>query len=330
MNVIHQLRAGAPDKFALHHSKKCVYVKHDFTNLVDMSEVELYRLTTGPQYILPADEGDILKANKFSGRVDQSHILLPQHEITGKVIDYYDFVPKNSIIYRDFMNSDKMFYYPQFETVDVDNFDAKHLFDKIKSNYPKAAFKSTTGSGSRGVWIVDPDRVHLGGKFIPEMTVDIFTKFIEYCRDNKCNFIIQEVTDPSLLKVNVDFVIRDRRLLGYKWDVVNQSQQFTNWDTGEFVRNKYTDEVMNRVVSELVAFGVSDAIMNFEAASDLEHTTQLIEFNWRYSNSMFEWQALGIDPIQQYLDNKDFMSAIPMDSRLKFTRYWQCKLYTEL
>lgn len=337
MKIVHQLRAGAPDKINLWTDKSYQLLKHDNTNLIDYSFDELSDLMNTAQYILPADEGDILHANKEfeCGLINQSFILLPQvyASVNGltylKVIDHDSFVPKDSKIYEDLEYCTGI-RYPKFTKISREEYECQ--YEELGK---EIAIKSTSGSGSRGVLLVsdDPERLKLGGKWIREIDDITHKEFMKFCDNEKCDIIIQDLIPlkdkegKTLLKCNTDFVIRDGNLLGYKWDNVNQSQQFTNWDNGTFERNEYTDEVMEGITEYLTSKGIVNAIMNFESYSNLEDETWMVEFNWRYSNSMFEAQAFNIDLVGQYLKNEDF--ELPYGTH-KFSRYWQCALYSKI
>lgn len=325
-NVV-QLRAGAPDKFLLWSDDLINYVKRDNTNLVDLTNKELNEIYLNSQYVLPADEGDIIRANKFAkdcSNVPQNFILLPQYK-DGTVINYIDYVPKDSQVYEKLEQNTGIKYMP-YTVCPIDKF-------VIPSNgIYGIAFKTTTGSGSRGVILIDPDRIHLGGKYYKQSSDVNWDEFIKFAKSQPsyCKIMIQDLipNKDTLTKVNVDFVIKNGELLGYKWDKTDPKAVFTNWNFGWFIRSKYTDEVMGKLANYLInECGVYNAIMNFEAFSDLQSETYLVEFNWRYSNSMFEGQALGIDLVSNYLNNKKF--EVPFGEH-KFTRYWQCALYKDI
>lgn len=335
------MRSGAPDKIMLQTNPCYKMVKHDNTNLVDYSFKELKELLADGSMILPADEADILHANKLfnQGLTDQDGILLPQRfKSTGSgtiptlaVIDYKEFVPKNSKFYKelDGKTSAKYAKFTEYSTADF----GELFLDEINA-MGRIAIKTTTGSGSRGVILIDPERVHLGGKYVPALTHSVWKEFMKFAEseyertDGETRIIIQDLIPSNLLKVNVDFIIKHGKLLGYRWDEVNQSQQFTNWDNGTVVRNGYTDDVVCDIVCYLVdECGIENAIMNFEAFSDETSETWIVEFNWRYSNSMFTFEAFGIDPIWNYINDQSF--EIPY-GRHKFARYWRAMLYENI
>lgn len=324
MNIVHQCRSGAPDKIMLWTDGSYDLRKHDNTNLVCYTEEQLLEIGLRGEYILPADEGDIKHANAVSDFVlEQDFIMLPQvfDGEFNKVIDYQKFVPKNSDVYKNLEAATGVIY-PQFET-----YTRGELLNKSYQIFDKVALKTTTGSGSRGVWIIDRDRVRLGNKCVDKLTKDNMDNFMSFCINENCDIILQELCPINLLKCNTDFVIKEGRLITYKWDCVNQDQQFTNWDNGEFIRTEYTDSIMAKITAYLVSLGIVNAIMNFESYSNLIDETWMIEFNWRYSNSMFEGQALGIDLISSYLTG--MAESVPMGKH-KFSRFWQCKLYSEI
>jgi hypothetical protein len=245
---------------------------------------------------------------------------------TPVVINYDDFVPKDADIYQ-LLNNYTDVKYAEFTTVKVREFKAPG------NDVQGVAYKTTTGSGSRGVILIDKDRIHLGGKYVAKSSDADWVGFKKFAESQPdCKIMIQQLIPnrPSLTKVNVDFVIRDGELLGYKWDATDPSAVFTNWNWGYFVRNNYTDKIMKQIHYYLTTiYGIKNAIMNFEAFSDICEETWMVEFNWRYSNSMFEWQALGIDPIYQYLKRESFDDKMPYGNH-KFSRYWQCALYENI
>lgn len=339
MIKVHQLRAGAPDKIMLAHSDSYELVKHDNCNLVDFTFEHLVHIQMAGEYILPADEGDIKYANDLAcshGLRNDGFILLPQRiQNDGDkgdrlhTINYGEFVPKNSDVYK-LLETSTGIKYATYCDYSIEQFVERYTFESFKNS--RCALKTATGSGSRGVWLIDPERIHLGGKYVSELSKVQFDEFLEFAEKENCEILIQDLipNDPKLTKVNVDFVIRDGQLLGYKWDKTDPTAVFTNWNFGWFIRNEYTDSVMIKIAEYLTQkYGIVNAIMNFEAFSDLSSETWLVEFNWRYSNSMFEWQALGIDPIQKYLDNENFFDSVPFGEH-KFSRYWQCALYNDI
>lgn len=310
-----QFRAGAPDKFNLFHKNNIELIKYDHKNLVDFTDYQVRFEFDPDSYLLPADEGDIKHANTLT---DQSHILLPKTS-TGDVIDYMSYVPKDSKFYQE-MNLE-LIKYPAYKVYSLEDF--KKIDYRFHNN---CVLKTTTGSGSRGVWVIDHKRTHLGNKCVSELTPAQYQDFIDFCTKENCDIIVQELCNINYKKCNVDFIIRDGELLTYKWTLMNQSQQFTNWDNGEFIKNEFTDKVMKEFMDYLINVqDIKDAIMNFECYSDLSSEVQLVEMNWRYSNSMFEFQALGEDPLDIYFTKRHFDV-----SPIKFTRYWQCMPYYEI
>jgi len=333
-----QMRGGAPDKIQLHHDKnKIILIHKDFCNLVDYTAEELVKLFHENTYILPADEGDILHANKlqkemFNLGVDQSMILLPQVKLDEgylKIMDYQA-VSKDSDFYKNLEEYTGV-KYADFKSYTIEEFEKLNInSDDIK------VYKTTLGSGSRGVILVNPNRIHLGYKYRNCLVSDEFNKFLSFAIQNNARIMIQDFIPEyakngnKLTKINVDFFIRNGKLIGYKWDKTDPSEVFTNWNFGWFYRSNYTDSIMNSLANYLIKkLGIYNAIMNFEAFSDNESETWLIEFNFRYSNSTFEYQAVGVDPISSYIENIDIMRAIPYGEN-KFTRYWQCKLYLDV
>lgn len=331
--IVHQLRGGAPDKIQLWTSGTYELKMHDNTNLVNYTAKDLCELFNKGELILPADEGDIKHANNISRDMwelgcDQSRILLPLIDYSegySMVIPYELYVPKDSKVYEE-LGLYTNIRYAEYASTDIDGF-----LNYIHNNESEPmAYKTATGSGSRGVLLVDPSRTHLGGKYRDYLSNSEINQFINFARKENCNILIQKLipNKPELKKINVDFAIRDGKLLGYKWDIVNQAQQFTNWDNGYFHKSVYSDAIMDQVAWYLThQCGITDALMNFEAFSDMESEIWMVEFNWRYSNSMFEGQALGIDLIDCYINKKYF--DYPYGDR-KFSRYWQCKLYDNM
>lgn len=331
--IVHILRGGAPDKISRWTDGSYEVRLHDNTNLVDYTRNEVFDIISRCELILPADEGDIRHANKIYDRddlYDQSWILLP-HENIGegycKVIDYDKFVPKDSLIYRNLVGLTP-FGYMDFYSMSIEEFLKQWtLSDLDDSDGEGLALKSTTGSGSRGVLILDKERSKFGGSFVSQITEAQYQKFIEFCKKENCRVMIQDLIPTGLTKINVDFVIRDGKLLGYMWTIPNQTQLQTNWDNGYIVRNEFTDYIMNEVKLIMEHHGIWNAIMNFEAFTDMKSQVILIEWNWRYSNSMFQAQAAGIDLVGQYLRNEPF--SMPKGEH-KFSRYWQCKFYKNI
>lgn len=328
MIKLHQLRAGAPDKVGLWNDGSYQFIKHDNCNLVDWSLKELQECKERGEFILPADEGDIKFINRYCLKLpDQSFIMLPQEKDDNGnlvIIDYMKFIPKDCLVYKNVQAATGM-KYAEFKSYTIEEFKNKDLYSDHR-----IAYKTTTGSGSRGVLLIDPNRVHLGWKYREFLTKRDLDEFISFAEKENCNIMMQELipNDPKLTKVNCDFVLRDGKLLGYKWDKTDPEAVFTNWNFGWIVRTQYTDEMMNKIASYLTQqCGIVNAIMNFEAFSDFESETWLVEFNWRYSNSTFEGQAANIDLIGHYLRNEPFEFPEGFN---KFSRYWRCEFYKDL
>lgn len=335
-SIVHLMRGGAPDKVNLPDGLYHELVKHDHTNLVDYTDLELTELINKGDYILPADEGDIIRANKFdaNSKLRTKNILLPQ--FLGHVINYDEFVPKDSEIYTD-LPEYLMIYMPfksflQTEVKELDEYIhslGNHSPSGFEFRFP-IAVKSTTGSGSRGVILYDPDRVNLGGKYYMGQIEDPYYELVEpvvrFARSEgpNCKIMIQELipNDPELTKINVDFVIREGKLLGYMWTITDPEAVFTNWNWCYIFRNEWTDRLMHELVDYLHSKGITDAIMNFEAFSDNESMIYLVEFNWRYSNSMFQSLAYGINLIDSYLMKLEFGFPYGKD---KLYRTWTPK-----
>lgn len=323
--TVHLMRGGAPDKIALAHSSYYEVIKHDNTNIVGMSHDDLSKYTEDSNYILPADEMDIKAVNNLSGDIIQRHIILPQYK-NGQVIDYNKFVPKDSDFYQDLVElRDYMPIYPCPTTMSLEKFMewSKNPHNRELS----VAIKTVSGSGSRGVKLIDRNCLHYGGKYIPELTDADVEDIVEFSKSqNNCDIIVQDLipfNKLGLKKVNVDLVMSRGHLLGYKWDEVDQRSLFTNWDQGYFRDNDYIRLLMANFSVFLAEHGVYTGMLNFEAFSNMKDTTYLVEVNWRYSNSMFEWQAVGIDPIMCLLFG--LPCSIPNDCLdRQFKRYWQC------
>lgn len=323
---VHLCRGGAPDKGMIKVLPSCNLIKHDHTNLVDYNYELLDDYRKNWELILPADEGDIKYANKLYslGLKDQSFILLPQEldqQEYLKVIDYDKFVPKDSEFYQN-LNKHTHFKYPKYQSLTIEEFMREYPIDFL--NKMRVAIKTTTGSGSRGVWLINPDAVHYGGKYVSKLSHEQYTSFIDFAYKENCRIIVQDLIpfqERNLLKCNTDFVIRDRKLLCYKWDITDQNQLFTNWDHFDVIRNEYTDKMMKQMTDYLISLGIVNAIMNFESFSNLEDETQLIEMNYRFSNSMFELNAFNVDFISIYLQENKF--ELPYGKR-HCLRYWQC------
>lgn len=329
---VHQFRAGAPDKFNLIYDKFLIKMyKHDNQNLADWDDEKIVNYANCGDYMLPADEGDIKKCNELKGGTTrvQSHILLPN---TGSyVIDYNEFVPKDSQFY-EYLRIETGIIYEHYSTFkNVDEF--IHYYRDSDTELPhEIAIKTVTGSGSRGVVLNtrDPERLRLGGKYDTIKSFDhpMMKSFIEFARKENCRIMLQSfIPLNGLTKINVDFVIRNGKLLTYKWDVVDPTAVFTNWNWLYVLRNTYTDAVMKSLTRYITLCGVKNAIMNFEAFSDNEQVTHLVEMNWRYSNSMFEWAAFDIDPLACYFTNTSIQ--IPY-GKIKFNRYWTAGRYDDL
>lgn len=318
--IVHQLRAGAPDKACISTDSSYQLLKHDNTNLVDYTEDELLEIKIKGEYILPADEGDIKHANKLNFG-SEYFILLPQTS-DEKVIKYDKFVPKDSVIYKSLVDGSPI-RYMDFTSITLTEFMDKWTPEELNKFKDGVAIKSTTGSGSRGVWLIDKQRAKFGGSFISQITYAQWNKFVDVCRHENCNVMLQDLIPvrDNLKKINVDFVISAGALLGYMWTIPNQSQLQTNWDNGTILKSQFTDDIMHEITKLLTNNGIYNAIMNFEAFSDMHDEVIIIEFNWRYSNSMFQSQAAGIDLIGRYLRNEPF--SMP-NGEHEFIRYWQC------
>lgn len=322
--IVHVFRYGAPDKFMRWTDGSYDVSAHDNVNLVDLNDEAIFNMVKSNEFILPADEGDIKVANELIG-IDQKYILLPQLK-DGTIIEYDAYVPKHSIIYRQ-LSIYTDFRYMFFSVMNIGDFLNKWTPESLNNLKSGVAIKSTTGSGSRGVIILDKKRAKYGGSFTTKITQSQYDKFISFCKKENCKIMLQNLIPmrDDLKKINVDFVIRNGRLLGYIWTVPNQTQLQTNWDNGYMTRTGYTDFMMDQLIDYLVnQCGIENAIMNFEAFSNMHDEMILVEFNWRYSNSMFQAEAFGIDLVGQYLKNKYF--KIPIGNH-EFCRHWRCDLY---
>lgn len=312
INVV-QFRKLAPDKANLWTDSRVKLHGLNNTNLVDLTNDKIYEYINRDYYLLPADEGDIAKANLLDSNINQSYILLPQTE--NGVINYKSFVPKNSAIYS-IINLYDNIVYPDYRIITSDDLiNYGSITNKI--------VKTTLGSGSRGIKIVDPNR-QKDNYTTDKLTHEDINKLIAESYKHGCDIIVQDLIPNEYIKCNVDFIIRNRKLISYKWTVMNQNQRYTNWDNGYHLRSEWTDEVMNNVVDALIKNGITDAIMNFEGFMDSEDNPDklhLVEFNWRYSNSMFEWESFGYDPIYGYIMNQEFFYDF---GKYPFTRYWRC------
>ena len=305
------MRGGAADKVMQWYPEGYELIRHGFCNLRNLTEEEIQKLDG---YIVPADEGDIKYCENLK---DHSKIILPKSG--NRIINYDKYVPKDSTIYEILESGVlELNSYEYFEVLSLDEF--KKLNFK---NFNKVAIKTTTGSGSRGVWIIDDDRVHLGFKTTSQLTEDQYKNFIDFCESEGCKVMIQSLCPIDLLKSNCDFIIRDRKLVGYMWVETNQTQQFTNWDNGYFIHNEFTDKCMQEIVDLLINNGITDALMNFESYTDFATTNRIVEFNWRFSNSCFQSEAIGVNMVASYLEKKPF--SFPY-GRNYFYRYWRCCL----
>lgn len=327
---VHMMRGGAPDKFGLYPLKESYeLIKMDRMNLVDIDESVLDYMDLMGDYIISADEGDIIYANKLMR--DHPCIILPRTK--SGIIKYDQYVRKDSPIYRR-LTEDNVFTYPKYQIIKYDDFE-KAVSSGDFSEFEKlteVAFKTTTGSGSRGVLLVTEDQTRLafGNKYIPKFDINnpIVNDFIDFNMKEKADIMIQNFipfVEKNLLKVNVDFIIKGGMLYGYKWTVPDPHALFTNWNFGWHVFTEYTENIMNYITGILTdEYDIEDALMNFEAFSDMKSETWLVEFNWRYSNSTFESYAAGVDMIDCYIYNKTF--DMPRGWN-KFNRYWRCGYY---
>lgn len=324
--IVHMMRGGAPDKANL--KSNVSLIKHNNKNLRDFSLKEIKSIAKQGHYILPSDEGDIIYANKLREK-DQSFILLPQTK-NGKIIDYKSFVEKDSEVYSN-LSYYTPFKYKKFEKYSIEDFkillhNQSPLSDFV---FKEKAIKTTTGSGSRGVFVCSKEAFDKGWfNYHEYATLDDMYKILDFARSEKsqghdCSIIVQDLIPVNYDKVNVDFVIRDGELLGYKWGIPEPGSNFTNWNWCKIIRNEATEDIMNSLSRYLIdKCGVYNAIMNFEAYSNPDDTRDIymVEFNWRYSNSTFESLAFNTDFIKCYLENIKF--GMPYGST-NVCRSWQ-------
>lgn len=315
MTIVHLMRGGAPDKANLEVNGYDL-VKHNNTNLRSMTYDRIKSLTDNNQYILPADEGDISFANNLPDDINIDYILLPHVKVDGrtKVIDY-KYIQKCSKVYELISELSTVKYMP-YEMLTVSEFEDK--LDKEKY-FTNVALKTTTGSGSRGIFIANKKAYDMGlFNYHPVADRESLKSFIEFAKSEEVNhgskIMMQELVPIEYTKVNVDFVIRNGILLTYKWDLPEPGSNFTNWNWLKVVRNEWTNKVMAEISELLInKIGVTDAIMNFEAYQYIDYTDSsknllyMIEFNWRYSNSYFESFAFGDDLVRDYLENTKFV-----------------------
>lgn len=330
MKPVYILRGGAPDKANL-SSDKYNYIKLNNTNLVDLAPDYIDKICS-LGYVLPADEGDIKYCNKCS--INYHNVLLPR--TAAGIIDY-GIVHKDSYIYKNIMQdtmnrneySCTIHTTPKLDTSNIFNYIKQEAIRFIEDGND-ITIKTTTGSGSRGVIVVDREMASAGVfNYHSEISEDMFNKLEVFYNKEKlinkdCKLVIERTLPvyKAFHKVNCDFIIKDCELKYYKFDIPEGNCNFTNWDWLTVVRNSITDKIMSTISKYLIGHGITDAIMNFEgfidnyANEDKKFDFYLIEFNWRYSNSMFESLALGVNMIDTYIDG-----LIPdVSSQPKLTR----------
>lgn len=344
LHTVHVMRGGAPDKCALPNTDNIKFIKHNNCNLASL-DINTIKKLCSSGYILSADEGDIYHVNKLRdiGEISEKiarKILLPFCSVTNHIIDYISFIPKDSHIYSDITNhTDGLIKYENYISYDIDKWRTLKIYDDC-------AIKTNFGSGSRGILL--KSKYHYD-KGIPGYKDKIETNDIKgivsyldsYCNSLKIpvenrHLLVQKLIPPTnndgeeLRKVNVDFVIRKGKLLGYKWGLPEPGSNFTNWNWVDIIHDDYTDNIMSAMEKYLVnIIGITDAIMNFEAFSDMRDNLYLVEFNWRYSNSAFESHAFGFDLVECYLTNTKF-STPTTSTGIKLCRTWNPILLTNL
>lgn len=328
--LVYLARGGAPDKMTQGdtYHKNVRILPVDQLNLYSMSVDDLnwflVTLVGDGSYFVPADERDIKVANDLVDHVSMNHIILPK--TTGGKILNHDDISKFNVMTKWIKGGYAV------ELGDVRKTPTLLPKKFSKSEFTGVACKSSYGSGSREVLIADPNRSKFGLPFVDQITKKDYDRLKKM--DSEDNPVYLEQLIPykwGIQKVNVDFIIKGGQLKFYKFDLVESGALTTNWNHGTWVRDKYTDKIMKTVVRFLTKeMGVRDAVMNFEAFMDT-HEFYLVEFNWRYSNSMFETEAIGINMIDLYFDKEwkkdDFRKLIPIGFYKEFVRAWTCKFH---
>jgi len=328
MYKIYQFRAGAPDKYRMWTNGQYELIKIDGCNLKDYP-LEVIDHLDNQTYCICTSEDDIKYASQLKSSMQQ-RLFLPLSN--GKLINYDDFVPKDSKFYQGILNQKTDFYYPLIDSWTVSQF--VDNINELRSNSPKLVLKVQKGSGSRGVYVINNERQPQAGsrEQYTELTDYLINELINYAVESDSNILIQTLAYRDLsidTKYNCNFMIRNGKLLLYKWNKPDNDS--TNYDHAIFIRNEFTDSVINSLVNYMVNdCGVTDGLFGVDGYTDYKNYISMIETNWRHENSFFEFEAYGIDFIDAYLNpDKYNMDWIPF-GEYPFIRYWRCSMFNPI
>lgn len=323
MKKVIQFRAGAPDKFMKFTSGDYELIQRDGVNLRDYSVQEVSSVDDDT-WFLSADEGDIEFAMNLPADV-QKRVMLPQ--TADGIINFKKFVPKDSEFYQN-LSKRTLFSYPIREIIKAEQFPL--LYDMMKDS-DRYVIKVAQGSGSRGVIVVNSDRVPQPGarEQYQLLIKDKVDEVIELATKRCCNIVIQDLAYTDLVnqeKYDLSIIIRHGKLVAYHWS--HPDNDSTNWDHGEFIRSEFTDKAVNSLVNYLKDCNITDGFFNLDGYTNYKDFLTLIEINWRLANCVFIFEAWGLDYIDMYLnpDKDNWNSKIPY-GKYPYLRYWRCSLY---
>lgn len=318
-----QFRAGAPDKFRQFTSGEYVLVKLDNKNLVDLSLDDLKRVDNHT-YFLSTSELDIPYAATLPKDI-QKRCMLPQ--TAEGIINYEKFVPKDSKFYKELELHTDFFYGLQYVFYPRD---FKDIYEHLKSE-DKFALKVTKGSGgSRGVVVINSERIPQGSarEQYQTLTETLVKSVIDVANEYQANIMVQKLSYPNLVgykKYCAEYILRNGKLVVYKWEEpVGDS---TNYDHLTIIRNDYTDKMIEQLANYMLSLGITDGIFGIDGYTNYEDFCSICEQNWRQENCLFEFEALGLDFIEMYLHPEvDWLSKVPYGEH-KVIRYWRAAIF---
>lgn len=319
------MRGGIPDKPMLWTDRSYRLIKHNFTDMQDYSQEELTNMFNNDEYIMPIVESDLQYANELQrkGLVPRGHIIATSDE-EGNIVHFDDFVPKDSEFYQG-LTENTLFTYPKTTSYEIDEF--IKASPKLYGCNSPVVIKVAVGGGSRGVVVCNPDHyVENTREQVTSISGANIDEVVKYAKKNSCRILVQDLCRTDLEKYELQIVMREGRLLCYKWDHADNPS--TNWDHGTLIRTKYTDVVVDSLVKYLLSLGVYNAFIGMDGYTNYVDYTDLIEVNWRYENCTFTWEAIGVDPISAYIHNINRNDIMPYTDNkgIPYVRYWRCAL----
>ena len=326
------LRAGAPDKMLYQcggkeHQSEFEMIRHNNCNLRDIPIDIINKWTLNNEYIIPADEPDIKFVNEHDNEIkNQEYIMLP-HSKNGHIMSYKH-VPKDSDYYKNLFKNTGI-HYPESVVYSAEEFEE---YMKSGIELKECAIKSSTGSGSRGVYICSQYAVEQGweGNYHSSAKYNDIKHIIDYTKkyrdtDGECSIKVEKLIPLNYHKITVDFIIRDGKCLAYEWPDT-YPDNFTFFWASDVYKTDTTDKYMNRLCSYLSSLGITDGVLDFEGFMNEDCSeVWMCEMNWRWCGCYPDSLVWKDDKGEQFEWLKNYITKVPMHQpkgvhRIK--RYW--------